>query len=366
MNRRPTKSRSGYDSFSARDASRFTAASPDTHFFETRKKKSLARRLLWLAALLLLALLLGNFAVNQFVFVRRVEVPVTGLPEAFDGYTLLHISDLKGALFGAGQSRLAFALRGADFDAVALTGDMVSARGNAEPLYALIEALRDMNPAAPIYFIAGDDDPEPASMDYATGGSPFAPWVLGARQRGATLLSAPQSVERGGQRLWLTTSSQLNLDIGTMQGQFELQYLAAQRGGDEDELELAKYNLQWLEQTRTARAQMKGSDAVITLTHTPPADQEVSSRIDLVLCGHYLGGLTRLPGLGPLFIPSLSLPRYGVFPGAQAYCGLQRAGRTWVYASTGLGSEDSHYPAFFFRFFNPPTVTLVTLTPSSL
>ena len=366
MNRRPTKSRSGYDSFSARDASRFTASSPDTHFFEIRKKKSLARRLLTLAALLLLVSLVANFAINLFVIVNRVEVPVTGLGEAFDGYTILHISDLKGALFGSEQQRLSFALRGAEFDAVALTGDMISARGNAEPLYALIEALRELNPSAPIYFIAGDDDPEPASMDYATGGSPFAPWVLGARQRGAILLSAPQSVERGGQRLWLTTSSQLSLDIATMQGQFELQYLAAQRDGDENEIELAKYNLQWLEQTRTARAQMKGVDAVITLTHTPPADQEISSRIDLVLCGHYLGGLTRLPGIGPLFIPSMSLPRYGLFPGAQAYCGLQRAGRTWVYASSGLGSEDSHYPPFFFRFFNPPSVTLVTLTPSSL
>ena len=366
MNRRPTKSRSGYDSFSARDASRFTASSPDTHFFETRKKKSLARRLLWLAALLLLALLLGNFAVNQFVFVRRVEVPVTGLPEAFDGYTLLHISDLKGALFGAGQSRLAFALRGADFDAVALTGDMVSARGNAEPLYALIEALRDMNPAAPIYFIAGDDDPEPASMDYATGGSPFAPWVLGARQRGATLLSAPQSVERGAERIWLATSSQLSLDLDTMQRQFELQYLAARRDGDENEIELAEYNLQWLTQTRAARQLIKDASAVVTLTHVPPAAQDLSTQIDLVLCGHYLGGLMRLPGVGPLFIPSLSLPRYGLFPGAQAYAGLQRVGRTSVYASSGLGSEDSHYPPFFFRLFNPPAVTLVTLTPSSL
>ena len=366
MNRRPTKSRSGYDSFSARDASRFTASSPDTHFFEIRKKRSLARRLLKLAALLLLAVLAVNFAINFFVFVERVEVPVTGLGEAFDGYTILHISDLKGALFGGSQQLLSFALRDASFDAVALTGDMVSARGNAEPLYALIEALHEINPGAPIYFIAGDDDPEPASMDYATGGSPFAPWVLGARQRGAILLSAPQSVERDGRRLWLATSSQLSLDLNTMQRQFEQQYLAAQKGGDQNEIELAEYNLQWLEQTRSARALMKDASAVITLTHVPPASQEVSPQIDLVLCGHYLGGLTRLPGLGPLFIPSLSLPRYGLFPGAQAYRGLSRAGRTAVYASPGLGSEDSHYPPFFFRLFNPPTVTLVTLTPSSL
>ena len=371
MNRRPTSSRSGYDSFSPQHAAGFTASSPDTHFFESRKKSSLARRLLKLAALLLLAACAGNFIANCFVTVRRIEIPVRGLSEAFDGYTILHISDLKGALFGGNQALFGMALRNAEFDAVAMTGDMVSARGNAEPLYALIGLLTELKPDAPIYFIAGDDDPEPTSMDYAMGGSPFAPWVLGARQRGATLLSAPQRVERDGQSLWLTTSSQLSLDIDTMQGQFELQYLDALRGGDENAIELTKYNLQWLEQTRTARSQMRTGDAYVTLTHVPPSEEErasggLASQIDLVLCGHYLGGLVRLPLLGALFIPSQSLEHYGLFPGESAYCGLSYAGRTAVYASSGLGSEDAHYPPLFFRLFNPPSVTLVTLTPSAL
>ena len=372
MNRRPTSSRSGYDSFSPQHTARFTASSPDTHFFEPRKKKPLARRLLRLAALLLLAVLAVNVISNHFVRVAYVEVPVRGLTEAFDGYTILHISDLKGALFGGDQALVRFALGDASFDAVALTGDMVSTRGNAEPLYALIELLREMQPNAPIYFIAGDDDPTPLSMDYAGGGSPIAPWVLGARQRGATLLSAPQSVQRGQQRLWFATSSQLSLDIDTMQGSYELLYLDARRSGDENAIELAEFNLKSLEQTRTARALMQESDAYVTLTHVPPSAQELSSaggvasRVNLVLCGHYLGGLLRLPVLGPVFIPSMSLDNYGLFPGEDMFGGLSFVGRTAVNVSTGLGSEDMHYPPFFFRLFNQPSVTLVKLTSSAL
>ena len=370
MNRRPQKSRSGYDSFSPRHVAHFKVSSPDTGFFESPKKRRTGRTVL-LAALLLVALaLLGNLIVNQFVQVRTVGVPVKGLDEAFDGFTILHISDLKGASFGKDQSLLAMVLEDRAFDLVVLTGDMISARGNAQPLYALLDVLREQAPGVPVYFIAGDSDPEPASMDYAAGGSPFAPWVLGAQQRGATLLSAPQQIERGSQTLWLTTGAHLTLDIDTMQPQFEAGYRRAMQSGDENEIELATYNLSWLSATREARQAMGEGDVYLTATHVPPTDNDLTGslarRIDLLLCGHYLGGLMRLPVIGPVFIPSQSLPFYGLFPGSATYSGLSRRENTWVYASAGLGGSDDLYPPFFFRLFNPPSVTLLTLSMSTM
>ena len=88
MNLRPSQSRTGYDSFSARHAAHFTASTPGNDFFDVRKKKPLALRMAFSFFLLALALLAVNFSVNQFVHVARVTVPVTGLPEEFDGYTL--------------------------------------------------------------------------------------------------------------------------------------------------------------------------------------------------------------------------------------------------------------------------------------
>ena len=373
MNRRPQKSRSSYDAFSPMHMSSFRAASPDSTFFEKRRRRSPGRVILRAAALLLTAVLVTNFISNFFVHVRRVDVPVTGLTADFDGFTLLHRSDLKGASFGRDQSRLLSAVKDEQVDAVLLTGDMVSPLGDAQPLYALLEALKSTLPGVPVYFIAGDDDPQPLSMEHASGGSPFAPWVLGAQQRGAQLLSEPQSIPRGSQTLWLATASQLTLDLDTMQRQYEQSYLRAQRSGDENEIEMTAYNLNALESTRIAREAMAPEDIYITLTHVPPDQEELSStpdslisRIDLILCGHYLGGLMRLPLFGPLFVPSQSAPLYGLFPGRGSYLGLSRIGRTWVYTSPGLGSGDDLYPAFFFRLFNPPAATLLRLSPSSL
>ena len=111
MNRRPQKSRSGYESFSPHHVAHFKVSSPDTGFFESPKKRRTGHAVL-LAALAIVALvLLANLIVNQFVQVRAVNVPVKGLDEAFDGFTILHISDLKGASFGKDQSLLAMALK---------------------------------------------------------------------------------------------------------------------------------------------------------------------------------------------------------------------------------------------------------------
>ena len=366
MNRRPNKSRSGYDAFSARSTARFTAATPGNDFFDPRRKNPLRRRLALYFFLFFLAVIAVNAAVNQFVHVRRIQVPITGLNEEFDGYTLLHISDLKGASFGGEQGLFAYALGAQAFDAVVITGDMISELGNAQPFYALIDQLKAINADAPIYFISGDSDPPVTSREYFTGGSPFAPWVLGAQQRGARLLSAPDCITRGDQSLWLTTGNQLNLDLNTMQSQFELQYINALTDGDENAIELAAFNLTWLEDTRAARKAMAASDAVVALMHAPPTQDDPLAQTDLILCGHSLGGVMRLPFIGPVFMPSSSLPRYGLFPGSAFHYGLSRQGKTQVYVNPGLGGAGSDYPFFFFRLFNPPSVTLITLTSSSI
>ena len=122
------------------------------------------------------------------------------------------------------------------------------------------------------------------------------------------------------------------------------------------------------------RAQMADEDVYIALTHVPPADEELEGayagslrgRLHLVLCGHYQGGLVRLPFIGALFIPSQNLPLYGLLPGQNTYYGLTKKGSTYLYVSPGLGGNDGLYPLPFFRFFNPPMVSLISLTTSSL
>ncbi len=374
MNRRPNMSRSGYDSFCPRHTAGLRMHTPDTYFFEKRKRTPLLHRALLAVFIAAMLAVVGNFAANQFVHIERITIPIRGLPQAFDGYTILHLSDLKGARFGAEQGLFHMAVSGEAFDLVVMTGDMVSPLGNAQPLYALLDRLKESGRDAPVYYIAGDGDPLPASMAYAAGGSPFAPWVLGAAQRGAQLLSYPVMIEREDARIWLTTSAFLSLDLDSMQGQYERQYLAALDSRDENEIELAAYHLDSLEKMRSARRTMTQEDICIALTHVLPglddpgaiSSSSLSSSISLMLGGHYLGGLIRLPAAGPLFIPLRNDARYGILPGDGVYAGLSRRDAAWLYASPGLGARDPMYPGWFFRIFNPPTAALITLTCSSL
>ncbi|MBQ9008313.1 MAG: hypothetical protein IJ088_03155 [Clostridia bacterium] len=150
MNRRPSKSRSEFDAFSEESIRPFFASSPDAHFFDEQKKRSPLKTLLFILLILIGIVFIANTVINHFFFVRSIEIPITGLAQEFDGFRILQISDLKGKRFGAHQSQFRNTLGRLPFDAVLITGDMVSEHGNAEPFYELLEVLHDLNPPAPV------------------------------------------------------------------------------------------------------------------------------------------------------------------------------------------------------------------------
>ena len=61
---------------------------------------------------------------------RTERVTVPGLPASLENYRILHISDLHGLYFGAGQERLALALKNARYNAVCVTGDITGPDGD--------------------------------------------------------------------------------------------------------------------------------------------------------------------------------------------------------------------------------------------
>ena len=60
---------------------------------------------------------------NRFVIVEQ-NVIIDELPEEFDGYRILQISDLHGKYFGENQSDLLAVINALDYDCIILTGDM--------------------------------------------------------------------------------------------------------------------------------------------------------------------------------------------------------------------------------------------------
>ncbi len=94
------------------------------------------------------------------------------------------------------------------------------------------------------------------------------------------------------------------------------------------------------------------ADATIVLSHAPDEFPRLASWgvVDLVLAGHNHGGQIRVPGLGPLVMPS----RYGL----RYDQGFFRRGRTLMEVTRGVGGK---HPL---RYGCPPEIVRLTLRPA--
>ena len=164
--------------------------------------------------------------------VDEQNVTLVGLPQSLEGYRILHLSDLAGRRFGDEQATILREINTLDYDAVFITGDMVGSSGDPEPFYELLEGLPS---SKPVYFIAGDSDPEPV-LDSArdiTGTVEemvLADWVLGAIERGATYVDAPVELTVGDSSIWISPADLLNLEASELVDTCEEQMLQEQEG----------------------------------------------------------------------------------------------------------------------------------------
>src|SRR5262249_10672720 len=90
--------------------------------------------------------------------VRRNRVSAPELPAAFDGFTILHLSDLHCDMSERAMLRLAAMLPGLSYDICVLTGDFRGATyGPFESAMATIAQLRTRIPG-PVYGVLGNHD----------------------------------------------------------------------------------------------------------------------------------------------------------------------------------------------------------------
>lgn len=338
-------------------------------------------------AIIFVSLFLIVLAMNdRSVSTEYESIIITGLPEEFEGYKILHISDLQGKNFGQDQSALSRITQNLDYDAVLITGDMVGENGDPSAFYELLDVL---NSRKPVYFIAGDNDPAPllskardnSSQALTLNQMVLADWVLGAQERGAIFLNAPQKITKGSSNIWLLPDTFLNLDIASavelLKEEMEQEKESMLVGIDESKLALpfTSYRYQTMLKAEERLLTYNAQDIIIMLSHEVPTDsqiyvsqdslsaEELKSYFpapDLILSGHFCGGEWRIPGIGAFHISSRMSARYGWFPNQKYVSGERAVGGTIVYTSPGLSvTDDTLLP---FRLMNPPKVTLITLT----
>ena len=120
---------------------------------------------------------------------------------------------------------------------------------------------------------------------------------------------------------------------------------------------------------------MKSSDMLIALSHQIPDDEFILATAthtesegkflrepSLIVAGHNCGGVWQIPILRQaIYVPNRLLPRGGWFPSSEDTRGASVIGDCQVYITGGL-STTSSVAVFPFRLFNPPEVSVLTLT----
>jgi hypothetical protein len=254
----------------------------------------------------LVSVLLGLVAALRPAAVRTVEVPITGLPAALDGFRIVQISDLHlGPLVPWYQVDHVLAASNALApDLVAVTGDLVDAEADGvRPKAQRLGALRARHG---VFFVTGNHE-------YYSGADR---WLQVIRSMGWRVLDNEHALlEHGGARL-------------AVAGMPDPTAASLGRGPD-----LAQ-----------ALAGVP-ADAVPILLFHPPTGTKAAGRagVRLQLSGHTHGG-QYFPW--SLLVPALF--RHGK--------GLSREGSLWVYTSVGTGFWGPPD-----RFLVPSELTLLEL-----
>ncbi len=234
--------------------------------------------------------------------VARNRVALKGLPAAFDGLTLLHLSDLHLDMDAETTEEMIRRVAELDYDLCVLTGDYrASTTGSFEQLLPVFKRLVDQLGGVAAYAVLGNHDS--ISMVPAME-------ALGIR----LLLNESVMLERDGQCLY-------------MAGVDDAHY----------------YRVDNLEK---AREGIPPHAFGILLSHTPEIYRQAAhAGFDLMFCGHTHGGQICLPGGIPVILEA-NCPRvYG--RGSWSYGGMRG------YTSRGIGT--SVLPV---RFNCPPEIVL--------
>jgi len=215
----------------------------------------------------------------------RREQYLARLPRAFDGFRLLHLSDLHLDMHPDMPHAIAEAVRRVECDACVITGDFRARTfGPVEPALDGLDRLRAVLPAE-VLAVLGNHD----SLRMLPGIE-----ALGIR----VLLNESAALERGEGRLWLA-------------------------GVDDPHY----YALDNLEKATTA---MRPEECAILLAHSAEIwRQAAHAGIDLMLCGHTHGGQIALPGGVPILCNARAPRR--LCRGAWSHQGMQG------YTSRGTG-----------------------------
>lgn len=246
---------------------------------------------------------------NLTLEITQYTITSDRIPEDFDNFRIVQISDLHNAQFGEDNARLLEKIRAQKPDIIVITGDFVDFYKTN--IAVSVSFARQAVQIAPVYYIPGNHE---SGIDYKALYSEL-------KSVGVTVL--------------------LDESISLQRGESQIQLIG-----------LVDISFRKKQTTQEALLPLMPADDsyTVVLSHRPGDFAEyIACKADLVLTGHVHGGQFRLPFIGGLYAPG-----QGIFPKYDA--GLFVEGRTNMIISRGVGP--SRFP---FRLNNRPEIVVVTL-----
>lgn len=241
------------------------------------------------------------------------------LPEAFNGFKIIHISDLHNTKFGEDNEKLLKIIKEQKPDAVFVTGDTID--GFYTNIQIPINLFKEILKICDIYFIVGNHESR-ADVD--------------------TFRQFLQSLYEIGVKVLKDEATYI------IKNDEKIQVI----GLNDASLYKTDYDENYKEEITEVINELNDKENFsILLSHHPELFPEYSkTNVDLVFSGHAHGGQFRLPIIGGIIAPN-----QGLFPEYDA--GIFNENNTTMVVSRGLGN--SIVPV---RINNSPEVVIVTLS----
>lgn len=239
------------------------------------------------------------------------------LPDAFDNYRIIHLSDIHNIDYGNDNKIIIDLVRDSNPECIVITGDLLDSR-NTKPSISM-KLVSELTKIAPVYYVIGNHESRLTI---------YQQFEDDLKQLGVCVLRNEfVLIEKENQAIQLLGIDDPNFD----------------RIKDESIIpsQIVEHKIKKIKQNNLF---------TILLIHRPELFEiYVKNKIDLALTGHTHGGQIRIPLIGGIIAPS-----QGFFPKYDA--GLFQKNGTNMIISKGIG--DSSFP---FRVNDNPEVVLIEL-----
>jgi len=261
---------------------------------------------------------------NNSVIITNINYVNSKIPNSFNGYKILHISDLHNKEFGKNQKKLISLTKELNPDIIVVTGDLIdSRRTTIDDMHIALSYMKSATDIAPVYYVSGNHE-ERSNL--------YNDLKIALEECGVINMDDTHK------------NIELNGDSISLLGLADISF---------NPIISSKYNTSTLgfDEILGNLKTESNNKFTILLSHRPELIKLYSKEnIDLVFSGHAHGGQIRLPFLGGLIAPN-----QGFFP--KYINGIHKLNSTSLVISRGLGNSLAPQ-----RIFNRPELVVVTLS----